>query len=135
MDQLITLPAHANTCIVVVTDIKQRRAIGQCTRFDIEQLNRDRRMRLIFKPLKPSKMAVVFDPKMETELATDQNQHSAQAVAVSQKQIFDELKIRLGNKGFRVLLVDDNKTSQMVSFQMIYLDLRILILMFPEGAC
>jgi len=135
MDQLITLPAHANTCIVVVTDIKQRRAIGQCTRFDIEQLNRDRRMRLIFKPLKPSKMAVVFDPKMETELATDQNQHSAQAVAVTQKQIFDELKIRLGNKGFRVLLVDDNKTSQMVSFQMIYLDLRILILMFPEGAC
>jgi hypothetical protein len=134
MNQLMALPAHANTCIVVITDIKQRRAIGQSLHFDFEQLSKDRRIRLIFKPLKPSKMAVVFDPRMETEMAMDQNQHSAQAVAVTQKQIFDELKTRLGDKGLRILLVEDNKTSQMVSNACGIID-RLHILTLFLGTC
>jgi CheY-like chemotaxis protein len=68
----------------------------------------------LFKPLKPSKIAVVFDPQKKSEVATDQNQNSAQAVAMTQKVIFQDLKNRLGDRQLRVLLIEDNKTSQMV---------------------
>ena len=58
---------------------------------------------------------MVFDPQKKSEVATDQNQNSAQAVAMTQKGILQDLKNRLGNRQLRVLLIEDNKTSQMVT--------------------
>lgn len=116
IDQVLSSPAHVATSIILITDLSQKRKIfEQAPSFDFDQLIVDRRVRFIFKPLKPSRFAVIFDPQKEREMSTDRNQDSAQQVAVSQKQVFEELTKRLGNKDKRVLLVEDNKVNQMVS--------------------
>jgi hypothetical protein len=116
MDRLLQSPSYSATSIVIITDLVQRRDImTKAPSYDYTSLQNTRRLRFIFKPSKPSKLAVIFDPQKESELSSDLNHDSAQAVAVSQKQVFDEMKARLGGKGIRVLLVEDNKTNQMVS--------------------
>ncbi|KAK3114759.1 hypothetical protein LTR53_006576 [Teratosphaeriaceae sp. CCFEE 6253] len=115
MEQILCSPVHKHTSIVIITDLSQRRRIMErAPSHDYERLSSERRVRFLFKPLKPSRFAVIFDPQKEREMSTDRNQDSAQAVAVSQKQIFEDLKARLGNRDKRVLLVEDNRVNQMV---------------------
>ncbi|KAF2720119.1 hypothetical protein K431DRAFT_286127 [Polychaeton citri CBS 116435] len=115
MDQVLSSPAHSTTTIVIITDFAQRRKIMEkAHKHNYEKLSADRRLRFVFKPLKPSRFAVIFDPQKEREMSTDRNQDSAQQVALNQKQVFDDLKKRLGNRNKRVLLVEDNPTNQMV---------------------
>ncbi|KAF2102198.1 hypothetical protein NA57DRAFT_34640 [Rhizodiscina lignyota] len=106
---------QSNTQLVVITDLAQKRAVAELApKYNYDELQREKRLRYVFKPLKPSKFAVIFDPQKEREMSTDRSLEGAQAVAVSQKHVFDEMKRRLGEKGIKVLLVEDNKTNQMV---------------------
>lgn len=115
MDQILSTPVHSATTIVIITDLAQRRKImEEAPQFKYKSLESEGRLIFIFKPLKPSRFAVVFDPQKGREMSTDRNQDSAQQVAATQKQVFEELTKRLGNKGKRVLLVEDNKVNQMV---------------------
>ena len=114
MDQILG-STTLTTSIVLITDLAQRKEImEQAPTYDYEQLVATRRLRYVFKPLKPSRVGLIFDPQKEREMSLDRNQDSAQQVALSQKQVFEELIKRLGNKGKRVLLVEDNKVNQMV---------------------
>lgn len=116
MDQILSSLPHSSTQLILITDLAQRRSImEQGPRDNYEQLAKEQRLRFIFKPLKPSKFAVIFDPRKEREMSTDRNQDSAQQVAVSQKQVYEEMTRRLKDKGKRVLLVEDNRVNQMVS--------------------
>lgn len=116
LQQVLASPAHQGTEMVVITDLAQRRKIIIKTpNFNYEELSQKRRIRFVFKPLKPSRFANIFDPRKEREMSTDRNHDSAQQVALTQKQVFDDLTNRLGNKGKRVLLVEDNRTNQLVS--------------------
>ncbi|KAI5247405.1 hypothetical protein E4T42_05982 [Aureobasidium subglaciale] len=113
--QVFTSPPHSSTQLVLITDLQQRRKLmEQASEYDYDALAKARRMQFIFKPLKPSKFASIFDPRKEREMSTDRNQDSAQQVAVSQKQVYEEMIRRLGNKNKRVLLVEDNRVNQMV---------------------
>ncbi|KAF4549018.1 Peroxide stress-activated histidine kinase mak1-like protein [Elsinoe fawcettii] len=115
MDQLLTSTHHSTTQLIIITDLNQRRKIMEAgPSYNYEQLTADRRLQFIFKPLKPSKFAFIFDPQKSREMSTDRNQDSAQQVALTQKQLYDEMTKRLGNRGKRVLLVEDNKVNQMV---------------------
>ncbi|EGP86539.1 histidine kinase HHK2p [Zymoseptoria tritici IPO323] len=121
IDEIIALmnevfaPKTSSTAIVLITDLAQRRKImEQAPNYDYEALVANRRLRFIFKPLKPSRFGLIFDPQQEREQSLDRNQDSAQQVAVNQKQVFEELSARLGNQDKRVLLVEDNKVNQMV---------------------
>ncbi|KAH0167958.1 hypothetical protein KCU67_g3683, partial [Aureobasidium melanogenum] len=115
VQQVFTSPPHSATQLVLITDLQQRRKlVEQAPQFDYDALAKERRMQFIFKPLKPSKFAAIFDPRKEREMSTDRNQDSAQQVAVSQKQVYEEMIRRLGNKNKRVLLVEDNRVNQMV---------------------
>lgn len=115
MDQIYSSTIYSNTSIVVVSDPSQKKElIKEAPVYDYEQLHIDRRLQFIYRPLKPSKFAVIFDPQKEREMSTDRNQDSAQQVVVSQKLVFEELKRRIGSKGHRVLLVEDNKINQTV---------------------
>ncbi|KAK0851846.1 hypothetical protein LTS02_011720 [Friedmanniomyces endolithicus] len=115
VDQILSSPPHSLTSIVIITDLSQRKKIIEyAPKYDYELLSKERRVRFVFKPLKPSRFAVIFDPQKEREMSTDRNQDSAQTMASNQKQIFEELKKRLGNRDKRVLLVEDNRVNQMV---------------------
>ncbi|KAK8154761.1 putative histidine kinase HHK2p [Phyllosticta citrichinensis] len=112
-EQVFNSQLHSNTCVIVICDLVQKREIMTEERArQYDKMVGERRLRFIFKPLKPSKFAVIFDPQRERELSTDRNENSAQQVAVNQKMVFDDMKRRLGNKGHRVLLVEDNKINQ-----------------------
>lgn len=127
MDQILSSPAHEKTSIVVVSDpARKRELLKAAPVYDYDQLYVDRRVEFIYRPLKPSKFAVVFDPQKERELSTDRNQDNAQQVVVSQKAVFEELKRRLGGKGHRVLLVEDNKINQTVCFYSNLYPVRLL---------
>jgi PAS domain S-box-containing protein len=116
MDQILNSQTHQATSIVIVTDLAQRRALMEhAPKYNYEKLASERRLLFIFKPLKPSRFAIIFDPQKEREMSTDRNQDSAQQIAKTQKQVFDELTNRLGNRGKRVLLVEDNRTNQLVN--------------------
>ena len=116
IQQILTSQANQSTRIVIITDLAQRRRIVELSPgYDYEKLASERRLHFVFKPLKPSRFANIFDPGKEREMSTDRNQDSAQQVALTQKQLFDELSGRLGNRGKRVLLVEDNRTNQLVS--------------------
>jgi PAS domain S-box-containing protein len=115
MEQTLSSMVHEKTTIVVVSDPAQKKElIKEAPVYDYDQLGLDRRLRFIYRPLKPSKFAIIFDPQKERESSTDRNQDTAQQVVVSQKLVFEELKHRLGDKGHRVLLVEDNKINQTV---------------------
>ncbi|THX96462.1 hypothetical protein D6D03_08759 [Aureobasidium pullulans] len=115
VQQVLSSVSHSSTQLVLITDLQQRRKLmEQAPQYDYDALSKQRRMQFIFKPLKPSKFAAIFDPRKEREMSTDRNQDSAQQVAVSQKQVYEEMIRRLGNKNKRVLLVEDNRVNQMV---------------------
>ncbi|KAI8938867.1 hypothetical protein NX059_004726 [Plenodomus lindquistii] len=115
MDQIYSSMAYGNTSVVVVSDPSQKKElIKEAPIYDYEQLHMDRRLQFIYRPLKPSKFAVIFDPQKQRESSTDRNQDSAQQVVVSQKLVFEELKRRVGGKNHKVLLVEDNKINQTV---------------------
>jgi len=117
MDEVFKSSAHSSTSIVIISDTMQKREIMRnAPDYNYDKLVQDRRLCFIYKPLKPSKFAVVFDPQREREMSTDRNQDSAQQVAMSQKLVFENLKRRLGNKGHKVLLVEDNYINQTVCF-------------------
>jgi len=103
------------TIIVVLSDPVQRQEViklanGQ----DYEQLAKDNRITFIYKPVKPSRFAVIFDPEKERDLSTDRNRFSAQQQVATQRKNYLDIGKRLGNKGYRVLLVEDNATNQKV---------------------
>lgn len=113
--RILSTPAHSSTTIVIITDLAQKRKIiEQAQQTAHKSLESDTRVLFIFKPLKPSRFAIIFDPQKGREMSTDRNQDSAQQVAYNQKQVFAELSARLGKKDKRVLLVEDNKVNQMV---------------------
>ncbi|KAF2625042.1 hypothetical protein BU25DRAFT_121992 [Macroventuria anomochaeta] len=115
MDQIFSSVHYGNTSVVVVSDPSQKKELmKEASVYDYEQLAADRRLQFIYRPLKPSKFAVIFDPEKQRESSTDRNQDTAQQVVVSQKLVFEELKRRLGGKGHKVLLVEDNQINQTV---------------------
>ncbi|EKG21180.1 PAS domain-containing protein [Macrophomina phaseolina MS6] len=120
IDQIFHSQAHVATSVIIISDLVQKREImAEASAHDYDRLIHERRLRFIFKPLKPSKFAVIFDPQREREISTDRNENSAAQVAVNQKMVFDDMKKRLGNKGHRVLLVEDNKINQTVLLKLL----------------
>jgi len=126
MDPIMTLVnvvlrlPNPTTSIVIASDTTLRKdLIARNTQLNFDQLQKDQRVQFIQKPIKPSRLAPVFDPEKSRELSTDQNLHNAQQIALSQKKVFDEMARRLGNKDIKVLLVEDNRINQMVMLKLL----------------
>lgn len=122
VDDIMTLMTHTYeaqslaTTVVVACDTEQRKQVWERSeKVRYTEYLKSRRLQFVQKPVKPSRLAVIFDPGKERELSTDVNQSSHQQVAAQQKQVLDDMADRLGDRGFKVLLVEDNKINQMVS--------------------
>jgi len=112
ISQLLENPIHYQTTVLVLTNPTQRQAILQnapdtCDRLGI-------RLQFIYKPIKPSRFGDVFDPAKERDASMDRYRDSAQQVVETQKRVFSRLEHDVGNKGYTVLLVEDNKVNQKV---------------------
>ncbi|KAK1832159.1 hypothetical protein QBC39DRAFT_257326 [Podospora conica] len=101
--------------ILILSDSVQRQAVMKLvTGTKDEELLSENRVTYIYKPVKPSRFAVIFDPAKERDLSIDRNRSTAQRLVESQKQSYMDMEKRMGNKGYKVLLVEDNPVNQKV---------------------
>lgn len=115
MELIFAKPALSHTTIVILSDPVQRQTVMKlATHYDYDELGKNGRVTFIYKPVKPSRFAVIFDPGKERDMSTDRNRSSAQQIVATQKQNYVDVAKRLGNKGFTILLVEDNLTNQKV---------------------
>ncbi|KAL2160025.1 hypothetical protein VTH06DRAFT_1680 [Thermothelomyces fergusii] len=105
----------SNTTILILSDTVQRQAVSKLvagTKY--EAMLSERNVTYIYKPVKPSRFAVIFDPAKERDLSIDHNRSTAQRLVEDQRQSYLEMERRMGGKGYRALLVEDNPVNQKV---------------------
>lgn len=115
VDQLDRSTMLETANVLVLSDSVQRQAVNKLaagTRY--EELLSEARVMYVYKPVKPSRFAVIFDPERESDNSIDRNRSNAQRLVETQKQSYLDLAQRMGNKGYKVLLVEDNMVNQKV---------------------
>ncbi|KAL2195826.1 hypothetical protein P885DRAFT_39359 [Corynascus similis CBS 632.67] len=110
-----TSTTAGNTTILILSDSVQRQAVTKLvagTKYEAVLSNNN--VTYIYKPVKPSRFAVIFDPAKERDLSIDHNRSTAQRLVEDQRQSYLEMERRMGGKGHKVLLVEDNPVNQKV---------------------
>jgi signal transduction histidine kinase len=103
------------TTILVLSDSVQRQAVLKLAADTPHgKLLSENQVTFIYKPVKPSRFAVIFDPNQMRDLSIDRNRSTAQQMVETQKASYLEIEKRMGNKGYKVLLVEDNPVNQKV---------------------
>lgn len=133
----IMASASSNTSVIILSDSVQRQALmklasssptttktrngtatGQPATTIFGRLLAEKRVVFVNKPVKPSRFAAVFDPdnlrRADLTNFFDQTRSAAERMIEFQKQTYAEATRRMGNKGYRVLLVEDNLLNQKV---------------------
>ncbi|KAI0137380.1 hsp90-like protein [Xylariales sp. AK1849] len=114
VDQIISSSGE-RTSILILSDSVQRQAVLKLATDSVHQkLLAQNMVSFIYKPVKPSRFAAVFDPSKSGDLSIDRNRSSAAIMVESQKQSYLDVEKRIGNKGYKVLLVEDNPVNQKV---------------------
>ncbi|UPK89179.1 hypothetical protein LCI18_000114 [Fusarium solani-melongenae] len=115
MDDITRSQTIDKTTILVLSDSVQRQAVMKlAANTKYEQLLSENLVTFIYKPVKPSRFAVIFDPNKMRDLSIDRNRSTAQQMVENQKASYQEIERRMGNKGYKVLLVEDNPVNQKV---------------------
>ncbi|KAL4775333.1 hypothetical protein BDW60DRAFT_140816 [Aspergillus nidulans var. acristatus] len=108
---------HMAPTLVIISDLYQKREVNS----HIKQLSASgKRVFTVPKPVKPSAFSPIFDPGNRRDLSKDRNQDMARAINNNFKTMSKMVKEVIGNKGYRVLLVEDDETNRMVMMK--YLD-------------
>ncbi|KAL2863640.1 putative sensor histidine kinase/response regulator [Aspergillus lucknowensis] len=103
--------------LVIISDLNQKRTISP----NIKELSSaGRRVFTVPKPVKPSAFSPIFDPNNRRDLSKDRNQDTAREINNNFKTMSKMVKEVIGNKGYRVLLVEDDETNRVVMLK--YLD-------------
>lgn len=103
------------TTMLILSDSVQRQAVSKLvagTKY--EEILSENKVTYIYKPVKPSRFAVIFDPDQERDLSIDHNRSTAQRLVEDQRQSYIDMEKRMGGKGIKVLLVEDNPVNQKV---------------------
>lgn len=115
IELILNSRSHSQTCMVIITDQAQQAAImAGAPNFNYDQLVASQRLHFMLKPAKPPKFAKIFDPRQENALSKDHVRANAVEVVDIQKQAFKKFEEILGNRGIRVLAVEDNKLNMKV---------------------
>ncbi|KAJ5489841.1 CheY-like superfamily [Penicillium expansum] len=103
--------------VVIIADLYQKRQISSRVK---ELAASGKQVFIVPKPVKPSAFSSIFDPKSKRELSKDRNQDMAREINNNFKTVSKMVKEVLGNKGYRILLVEDDETNRDVMLK--YLD-------------
>ncbi|PYI10271.1 sensor histidine kinase/response regulator [Aspergillus sclerotiicarbonarius CBS 121057] len=109
-------PATAPT-LVIISDLYQKRQVNSKIK---ELAATGKRVYTVPKPVKPSAFSAIFDPDNRRDLSKDRNQDMAREINNNFKTMSKMVKEVIGNKGYRILLVEDDETNRMVMLK--YLD-------------
>ena len=111
MRQMANFTAAVIPSLVVVTDHYQKRDIQE----DFQSLvSTGRKAYLIHKPVKPSVFALIFDPAQLRNLSRDRQREVAQTTKEDFLATANMVKETVGNRSYRVLLVEDSDVNRMV---------------------
>ncbi|KAH1926819.1 hypothetical protein KXW12_007781 [Aspergillus fumigatus] len=108
----VTAPA-----LVIICDLVQKRQINSSLK---DLSSSGKRVFTVPKPVKPSAFSAIFDPDNQRDLSKDRNQDMAREINNNFKTMSKMVKEVIGNKGYRILLVEDDETNRMVMLK--YLD-------------
>lgn len=126
MEQIFHSPQHSQTSLVILADARMRNDIKAAALMrGFSPADRERRVRYLHKPVKPSRLVEAFDPGIETQRSTEHIRRNAEQQSDRRRQAFAEMGKTISEKGHRVLLVEDNPTNQKVWFDVSSLRLVI----------
>lgn len=109
--QMLNFTASIIPALVVITDHYQKRDIFE----DFSTLTSSgRKAFLVHKPVKPSVFAMIFDPAQLRQLSKDRAREVVQTGSDDFRKTVSHVKETIGNKGFRILLVEDSDMNRMV---------------------
>lgn len=115
MDEIFHSTLLSKATVVLLSDSIQRQALIKLVEgTDRAELISDSKVTYVYKPVKPSRLAVIFDPAKERDMSFDRSRSTAQQIVETQKKSYQEVEKRMGNKGYKVLLVEDNPVNQKV---------------------
>lgn len=111
----IKASSAGKTAVLVLSDSLQRQAVIKlASENGHPELLGGNFATFIYKPVKPSRFAAVFDPAKLRDLSIDRNRSSAAQMVETTRQSYIDIEKRIGNKGYKVLLVEDNPVNQKV---------------------
>ncbi|KAH8677473.1 hypothetical protein BX600DRAFT_376993 [Xylariales sp. PMI_506] len=113
IDQVVSTSGD-KTSVLVLSDSVQRQAVLKLASETEHESVVQHKVTFIYKPVKPSRFAAVFDPAKSGDLSIDRNRSTAAMMVESQKQSYLDVEKRIGNKGYKVLLIEDNPVNQKV---------------------
>ncbi|PYH45537.1 putative sensor histidine kinase/response regulator [Aspergillus saccharolyticus JOP 1030-1] len=124
VDDVLDMMHYVSECepettpsLVIISDLYQKRQINARIK---ELASSGKRIYTVPKPVKPSAFSSIFDPDNRRDLSKDRNQDMAREINNNFKTMSKMVKEVIGNKGYRVLLVEDDDTNRMVMMK--YLD-------------
>lgn len=111
MRQIAQFSASVVPALIIVTDHFQKRDIAE----DFMTLTASgKKAFLVHKPVKPSVVAMIFDPAQLRNLSKDVAREAAQTNTENFRQMAASVKDSIGNRHFRLLLVEDSDTNRLV---------------------
>jgi CheY-like chemotaxis protein len=117
IQQVSELDKENAPAIIIISDPYQKRQVAPRVS---EFAATGRQVFIVNKPVKPSAFSAIFDPEKKRELSKDRRDDETRDDNNNFKTVSKMVKEVLGNKGYRILLVEDDETNRNVMLKYLH---------------